>query len=72
MTSTGTYCEATFVSNKIAEHHDSLLMDPNGRSFLGKISGYFQLAGKVMRSCEMFCYVAVVYRGNCRYITCLK
>lgn len=28
-------------------------MDPNGRSFLGKIGGYFQLVGKVMRSCDM-------------------
>ena len=48
ITSTGTYCEATFANSKIVESHDSLLMDPNGRSFLGKISGYFQLIGKVM------------------------
>ena len=48
ITSTGTYCEATFAANKIVESHDTLLMDPNGRSFLGKVSGYFQLIGKVM------------------------
>lgn len=46
ITSTGTYCEAMFASNKILESHDTLLMDPNGRSFLGKVSGYFQLIGK--------------------------
>ena len=48
ITSTGMYCEANFVANKIVESHDSLLMDPNGRSFLGKVGGYFQLLGKVM------------------------
>ena len=30
ITSTGTYCEAIFATNKIVESHDSLLMDPNG------------------------------------------
>ena len=48
ITSTGTYCEAIFAANKIVESHDSLLMDPNGRSFLGKVGGYFQLLGKVI------------------------
>ena len=58
--STGTNCEATFAANKIVELHDTLLMDPNGRSFLGKVGGFFQLLGKVMllmwaiiRSCDV-------------------
>ena len=73
ITSTGTYCEATFANNKIVEHHDSLLMDPNGRSFLGKVGGYIQLVGKVRWSCDvcmMQCDVTI--RGSCHYITCLK
>jgi len=52
VTSTGTCCEAVFAANKIVESHDTLLMDPNGRSFLGKVGGYFQLIGKVTLSCD--------------------
>ena len=65
ITSTGTYCEATFAANKIVESHDTLLMDPNGRSFVGKVNGFFQLIGKVMvimgsrDLCHMICYFCI-------------
>ncbi|XP_065887224.1 alsin-like isoform X2 [Dysidea avara] len=54
----------TFFNNKISEHHDSLLMDPNRRSCLGKVGGYFQLVGKGELSLHNTSKVTGVFSGN--------
>ena len=54
VSSAGTYCEAIFANGTIAVGQDGFVIDPNGRSFVGKLGPDLKLCGKVRdKSCQV-------------------